>query len=89
MSLSQPSPNPFRTAMTATLALPSECLVRAFVVDCAGRSVRSLFAERRSGSSKVTWDGSRDDGVRAAAGLYFLYVRAGRDQAVRRLALTR
>ena len=89
LSLSQPSPNPFRTAMTATLALPSERLVRAFVVDCSGRRVRSLFAERRSGTSAVTWDGSRDDGVQAAAGLYFLYVKAGRDQAVRRLALTR
>ncbi len=56
LSLSQPSPNPFRTAITATLALPSECLVRAFVVDCAGRRVRSLLAERRSGMSSVIWD---------------------------------
>ena len=75
--------------MTATLALRSERLVRAFVVDCSGRSVRSLFAERCSGISSVTWDGSRDNGVPAAAGLYFLYVKAGRDQAVQRLALTR
>jgi acid phosphatase len=89
LRLSQPSPNPFRTAITATLALPSERLVRAFVVDCSGRRVRSLFAERRSGASTVTWDGSRDDGVQAAAGLYFLCVKAGRDQAVRRLALAR
>ena len=89
LSLSQPSPNPFRTAMTATLGLPTERLVRAFVVDCSGRRVRSLFAERRSGTSAITWDGSRDDGERAGPGLYFLYVRAGRDQLVRKLALTR
>ena len=89
LSLSQPSPNPFRTAMTAALGLPSERLVRAFVVDCSGRRVRSLFAERRSGTSAITWDGSRDDGERAGPGLYFLYVRAGRDQLVRKLALTR
>ena len=89
VSLSQPSPNPFRTAMAATLVLPSERLVHAFVVDCSGRRVRSLFAQRRSGTSTVSWDGSRDDGVLVAPGLYFLYVTAGRDQAVRRLALTR
>jgi acid phosphatase len=89
LSLSQPSPNPFRTEMTANLVLPSERLVRAFVVDCSGRTVRNLFADSRSGTSTVTWDGSRDDGRRAAAGLYFLYVKAGRDQAVRRLALAR
>ena len=89
LNLSEPSPNPFRTSVTATLALPSERLVHAFVVDCSGRRVRSLLAERRSGTSTLTWDGSRDDGVRAAAGLYFLYVKAGADQVVRRLALTR
>jgi hypothetical protein len=62
---------------------------QTITLDCSGRRVRSLFADRRSETSTVTWDGSRDDGLRAAAGLYFLYVSAGRDQAVRRLALTR
>jgi phosphatidylinositol-3-phosphatase len=89
LSLSQPTPNPFHTAMTATLLLPSERLVRAFVVDCSGRRVRNLFAERRTGASQITWDGSRDDGGRAAPGLYFLCAEAGRDQLVQKVALTR
>jgi acid phosphatase len=89
VNLSQPSPNPFSSEVTASLALPSEQLVRAFVVDCSGRRVRSLFAEPRIGTSTVSWDGLRDDGRRAAAGLYFLCVSAGHDQAVQRLALTR
>lgn len=89
LSLGQPSPNPFHTEMTATLRLPAESLVRAFVVDCSGRRVRSLFAERRSATSEITWDGSRDDGGRAAPGLYFLRVKAGREQLARRLVLTR
>src|SRR5262249_18514912 len=87
--LGRPSPNPFRTAMTATLELSSERLVSAFVVDCSGRRVRSLFAEPRAGTSEVTWDGARDDRTHAAPGLYFLYVRAGQTQVVRKLALTR
>jgi phosphoesterase family protein len=89
LSLGDPSPNPFHTAMTASLRLPAESLVRAFVVDDSGRRVRNLFAEQRSATSQITWDGSRDDGGRAAPGLYFLYVRAGREQLVRKLALTR
>jgi len=89
LSLSEPSPNPFRTAITATLALPSERLVNAYVVDVLGRRVRSLFAESRTGTSLISWDGSRDDRGRAAPGLYFLYVRAGSEQVVRRVALTR
>jgi phosphatidylinositol-3-phosphatase len=88
-SLSDPSPNPFHTAMTATLRLPSESQVHAFVVDASGRRVRDLFAERRSATSQVTWDGSTDNGGRAAPGLYFLYVKAGSEQVVRKLALTR
>ena len=87
LSLSQPSPNPFRTAMTATLVLPSERLVDALVVDCSGRRVRNLFAEQRAGTSQITWDGSRDNGQRVVPGLYFLYVKAGREQMVRKLVV--
>jgi hypothetical protein len=87
--LSQPSPDPFHTTMTATLGLPSAREVSAFVVDAAGRRVRSLFAEQRSGTSAITWDGSRDDGRRASPGLYFLDVKAGGDQQVRAVVLTR
>jgi flagellar hook assembly protein FlgD len=75
--------------MTATLGLPSAREVNAFVVDAAGRRVRSLFAEQRSGTSAITWDGSRDDGRRASPGLYFLDVKAGGDQQVRAVVLTR
>lgn len=87
--LSRPFPDPFRTSVTATLALPSAREVDAFVLDCEGRRVRSLFDERRSGTSSITWDGSRDDGKHAPPGLYFLDVRSGPDQLVRRVALTR
>jgi acid phosphatase len=89
LALSQPYPDPFQGTMTATLALPSTREVRAFVVDAAGRRVRSLFAGERTGTSAITWDGSRDDGSRASPGLYFLYVKSGSEQQVRSVALTR
>jgi acid phosphatase len=89
LSLSRPTPNPFRNTTSVTLGLGSGRFVRAFVTDCAGRRVRSLFAEWRAGNSAITWDGSQDDGRPAAPGLYFLNVTAGGDQLVRRLALVR
>jgi len=89
LGLSRPFPDPFHTTMTATLALPSAREVHAFVVDCAGRRVKSLFAEQRSGTSAIRWDGSRDDGSRASPGLYYLNVRSGRDAQVRAVVLTR
>jgi hypothetical protein len=87
LSLGEPSPNPSHAGMTAALKLPAERLVHAFVVDASGRRVRDLFAERRSTTSEISWDGTRDDGKHAAPGLYFLYVRAGSEQVVRKLAL--
>ena len=89
LGLSRPFPDPFHTTITATLALPSEREVHAFVLDAAGRRVKSLFAGSRSGTSAITWDGSRDDGRRASPGLYYLNVRCGRDQQVRAIVLTR
>ena len=89
LELSRPVPDPFHTTMTATLALPSASEVSAFVADAAGRRVRSLFAGERSGTSAITWDGSRDDGTRASPGLYFLDVRSGGEQQVRAVVLTR
>ena len=89
LALSQPAPDPFHSTMTATLGLPTAREVGAFVVDAAGRRVRTLFTELRSGTSAITWDGMRDDGRRAPPGLYFLYVKAGDEQIVRSVALTR
>jgi len=73
----EPSPNPFRTAMTATLALPSErsgSRVR-------GRLLGPRCAEPCSPSSARDvhghWDGSRDDGVTCRGRPHFLYVRSG------------
>ena len=89
LAWSQPYPDPFQGTMAATLALSSTREVRAFVVDAAGRRVRSLFAGERSGTSSIIWDGSHDDGSRASPGLYFLYVKSGSEQQVRSVALTR
>jgi acid phosphatase len=89
LALSRPTPDPFHTTMTATLDLPDAREVGAFVIDAAGRRVRTLFAEQRSGTSAITWDGMRDDGRRALPGLYFLCVKAGGEQIVRSVALTR
>ena len=89
LALGRPYPDPSHTTFSATLELSSTRMVSAFVADCAGRRVRSLFTGPRSGTSTITWDGSRDDGQRALPGLYFLCLHSGREQLARRVALTR
>jgi hypothetical protein len=70
-------PNPSRGWMSATLELPTERYVEAAIHDSAGRRVRQLFSGPRHGTVEIRWDGRREDGRRAAPGLYFLRVRAG------------
>lgn len=77
VTLGPARPNPFRDQVSATLGLPSERHVEAAIYDSSGRRVRRLFAGQRSGAVEITWDGSLDDGSRAALGLYFLRVKAG------------
>ena len=70
-------PNPSRGRMSATLELATERQVEAAIHDSAGRRVKQLFSGPRSGPVEISWDGSLEDGRRAAPGLYFLRVRAG------------
>jgi flagellar hook assembly protein FlgD len=63
--------------------------VRLEVIDVAGRKVRDLIGgeQRAAGEYSVEWDGTAERGDRAASGVYFIRLRAGSDQIVRRVAL--
>lgn len=66
-------PNPFRghTMVDYALATPGD--VDLAVFDSQGRRVRGLVAGARpAGAATVAWDGNRDDGTAAGAGIYFV-----------------
>jgi hypothetical protein len=70
-------PNPFehRTRIAFTLADPG--LVDLVVIDLEGRRVRVLAAGQPVGAGQqaVTWEGRRDDGRVAPAGVYWVVLR--------------
>jgi hypothetical protein len=70
--------------------MPARDRVHVDVFDVAGRRVARVLDEQRdAGESFVVWDG-RDEGRRpAAAGVYFVRLRAGDQEAVRRLVRLR
>ena len=60
------------------------------IVDVRGRVVRRLHdGALAAGRHDFEWDGRDEQGVRAAAGLYFAELRAGSRRAVRKLTLLR
>jgi hypothetical protein len=63
--------------VAVSLALPAPCLARLSVFDINGRPVKRLVDGEMIDSGRVTfWDGSRDDGTRAATGVYLVMLEA-------------
>ena len=86
-ALAPVSPNPSRQAMQVRYALPREEVVRMAVLDVRGRLVAQLVdGALPAGEHVARWDGRTANG-RAAAGVYFVRMRAGTFEAQRRFVL--
>ncbi|MFI5371526.1 MAG: M1 family aminopeptidase, partial [Candidatus Eisenbacteria bacterium] len=86
LALSTPRPNPFSGGTTTRLTLGMAARVDAEVLDASGRRVRviasGVFA---SGEHALAWDGRDAAGRLVPAGVYWLRVRAGGDEVVRKM----
>lgn len=90
VALSPPWPNPSHGPVSLALALLERGEVAAEVLDVGGRRVRTLLAGTlAAGRHALRWDGTRADGTRAAAGVYFVRVRANRVTLARAVTLAR
>jgi hypothetical protein len=85
-ALGAPSPSPFGSSTQLSFALPLASAVTLEVYDASGRRVRTLargaFA---AGVHELAWDGRGEDGSPVAAGVLFVRLRAGGQEAVRRV----
>jgi hypothetical protein len=81
-------PNPFNPRTEVRFELPSAQTVDVRVFDAAGRLVRRLHTgSLAAGAQRLAWDGRRDDGERAAAGLYLVQVRGQAWRSAAKLTL--
>lgn len=82
-------PNPFESSTVIAFVLSRDSDVRLEVVDISGRRVASLHqGPLAAGEHHVVWDGNREDGTRAASGVYFYRLTAGDEsQGMRMLHL--
>ena len=86
--LSRPNPAAGSSAVSFVAARPGH--VRASVYDVAGRRVRELLdREMPAGPVSLAWDGTGDDGVAVASGVYFVRVETPDGVGAAKVALVR
>jgi len=84
------APNPFRRAIEIGVAVHTPALVSIDLYDAAGRRVRTLaHGEQTASNFTCAWDGSREDGGPAPAGVYFVVLRAPATTDTRKILLLR
>jgi hypothetical protein len=81
------APNPFRSATEIALVLPRDGVVDLTVFDLSGRRVSWIVDHRplASGEHHRAWNGRRDGGAVASAGVYLVRVDTPAGLAVRTL----
>ena len=87
--LAQLYPNPFSSELTITATVSGTESADLAVYDLLGRRVRSLPIGRTDGAQTITWDGTTDEGVDCAPGLYFVRVKSGQQVETRKVVLSR
>jgi hypothetical protein len=81
-------PNPFVDLTRIAFTLDGDADVHVSVYDAAGRSVADLHdGTLAPGEHRLSWDGRRDDGSRAASGVYTVVARTARARATREIVL--
>ncbi|MBZ0268620.1 T9SS type A sorting domain-containing protein [bacterium] len=84
------APNPFRGAVTFSVAGSSTSPTLLDVLDVRGRVVRSLGTSLWSVHSRdVAWDGTDGRGVPVSSGVYFVRLESDGERVVRKIVRTR
>lgn len=84
------SPNPSAASAVIRYTLPQSSQVEIAIYDIAGRLVRTLEARPQSGGTHTAvWDGTDNQGARAASGVYSTRITADGRQAVGKIVLLR
>ena len=89
LTLAQPFPNPARTRLNVSYALPRQTRVTLKLYDIAGKLVNTLAnSEQRPGYYHVNWNRTDARGRSVPAGVYFCTLAAEGQRFSRKVVLT-
>ncbi len=89
--LFQNYPNPFNPSTVIRFALPEDAVVHLRIYDILGREIRNLItgASYGPGTYSVPWNGTDDNGIAAANGVYIYRLEAKDFSRSKRMILIR
>lgn len=89
LSLAQPFPNPARTRLNISYALPRQTRVSVKLYDIAGKLVTTLASgDQKPGYYNLTWNRQDAKGRSCACGVYFCTLSAENKRFSRKVVLT-
>ena len=81
-------PNPFNPETTIVFSLPHDEKVKATVYNIRGQKVKQLLDEHLvAGKHTVIWNGTDSHGKSVASGVYFVKIKAGKQQRAHKMVL--
>ncbi len=87
-ALQQNYPNPFNPSTTIRFSLPQESNVKLVVYDMTGAVVKTVLNDILSaGNKEARWDGTNNNGVKVATGMYIYRLDAGNFTATKKMLL--
>jgi hypothetical protein len=87
-SLAQNCPNPFNPTTKIRFELPQRADVTVEIYNILGETVTTIHAGvLAAGSHELTWDGRSDIGLPVSSGVYLYNLKAGENQAIRKMVL--
>ena len=83
-------PNPFNPTTIIKYALPQNEKVKIVIYNMLGQKVKTLVNKHQeAGYYEVNWNSTNDRGTPVGSGIYFYVVRAGKQHAVKKMALVK
>ena len=77
-NLQQNYPNPFNPETQISFTIPRALRVSLKIYNITGQEVRTLVNDNKSaGTHTVRWDGSNNQGIKVASGVYVYTIKAG------------
>ncbi|MBU8923408.1 MAG: T9SS type A sorting domain-containing protein [Bacteroidales bacterium] len=90
VSLAQNRPNPFNPSTVISYYLPIPAKVTLDIYDAAGRHIdRIVDGAQAAGPYKAVWNGTSTNATPVSSGVYFYYLRAGKESLRKKMVLLR
>ncbi|MFB3844710.1 MAG: choice-of-anchor J domain-containing protein [Candidatus Cloacimonadaceae bacterium] len=81
-------PNPFIDQATIAFGLTKDEEVKVIIFNTKGELIRNLYSgSKKAGNYRVFWDGCNDRGKAAPSGIYFVRMKAGKNNSSLMLTL--